>query len=85
MSDLSWAFVLVCVASLPLALSMWALLDAARRPGWAFALAGRSQAVWVALTAAGVMVMIAGIGISAYYLSRVRPVVADAESGRLHP
>ena len=31
------------LAALPLALSTWALLDAARRPEWAFALARRSS------------------------------------------
>ena len=42
------AVVLAVACTLPLALTVWALLDAARRPEWAWALAGRRRVVWLA-------------------------------------
>ena len=76
------AFVLV-VASLPLALSAWAFLDAARRPSWAWSLAGRDRARWMAVIFLGVLVLVGGLAISGWYLLKVRPLVAAAEEGRL--
>ena len=73
----------IVVFSIPLALSMWALLDAARRPEWAFALAGRSRVVWVAACAIGILFNWVGLTVSAWYLLRVRPSVAAAESGQV--
>lgn len=71
------------LAAIPLALSMWALLDAARRPEWAFALARRSRTAWVAATGFGILFCGPGVIISLWYLLKVRPGVAAAESGRL--
>lgn len=82
---LLWTIAVVGVAALPLALSLWALLDAARRPGWAWALAGRSQAGWMAAILLGILTVCAGVAISAFYLLRVRPVIARAEDGDLRP
>lgn len=75
------ALVLLC--SVPLALSLWALLDAARRPEWAWALAGRRRVVWLAAILFGAMVLAAGLVVSVAYLVRVRPEVAAAETGRV--
>jgi hypothetical protein len=72
------------VAAMPLALSMWALLDAAHRPEWAFALARRSRTVWVAATGMGILFCLPGVIVSIWYLVKVRPGVAAAEAGRLH-
>ena len=74
----------IVVVSIPLALSVWALLDAARRPEWAFALAGRSRVVWVAACGIGVLFNIIGLCVSAWYLVRVRPTVAAAEIGHVN-
>jgi len=68
---------------LPLALTLWAFLDAARRPGWAWALSGRNRVTWLVLIAFGVLTLVGGIAISLWYLVRVRPAVAAAEDGRL--
>jgi hypothetical protein len=76
-------WVLLC--SVPLVLSVWALLDAARRPEWAWALAGRRRVVWLAAILFGAMVLVVGLAVSIAYLVRVRPEVAAAESGRLPP
>ena len=76
-------WVLLC--SVPLVLSVWALLDAARRPEWAWALAGRRRVVWLAAILFGAMVLVVGLAVSIAYLVRVRPEVAAAESGRVPP
>jgi hypothetical protein len=73
----------IIVFSIPLALSVWALLDAARRPEWAFALAGRSRVVWVAACCIGILFNWVGLTVSLWYLIRVRPQVAAAESGQV--
>ena len=66
---------------LPLALTTWAFLDVARRPSWAWALAGRSRVKWLIGIALGVLTLIGGIAVSSWYLLRVRPLVAAAENG----
>jgi hypothetical protein len=77
------AVVGILLASIPLALSTWALLDAARRPEWAFALAGRSRTLWVVLTGAGILFCGPGVLTALWYLIKIRPVVAGAEAGKL--
>jgi hypothetical protein len=69
----------------PIALTAWALLDAARRPEWAWALAGRRRVVWLAAILFGAMTLLVGLVVSSLYLLRVRPQVAAAESGRVAP
>ena len=71
------------VAATPLALSVFALLDAARRPAWAWSLAERPQAMWMGMILVGTFLSILGIGLSLYYLTRVRPAVAAAENGKI--
>jgi hypothetical protein len=75
--------VLLVVCALPLALTAWALLDAARRPEWAWALAGRRRVVWLAAILFGAMTLVVGLAVSVGYLARVRRELAGAESGRL--
>ena len=83
LSDLVGALVLATIAAAPLALSLWALLDAARRPQWAWALAERRQVVWMAAIMLGTLTVIGGMVLCAYYLTRVRHEVAAAEDGRI--
>jgi hypothetical protein len=83
LSELVVAIVLAMVASVPLGLSLWALLDAARRPQWAWALAERRQVVWMAAIMLGTLTVIGGMVLCAYYLTRVRHEVAAAEEGRI--
>ena len=82
LSAIGGALALAVVFSLPLAFTIWALLDAARRPQWAWALAGRSQVAWMAAIIVAALTLIGGIAVSAWYLLKVRPQVADAEDGR---
>lgn len=81
MSSVAGALVLAVFAALPLGLSLWALLDAARRPRWAWALADRRQVIWLALILFGFLGVVTGLFISGWYLTKVRPVVAAAEAG----
>lgn len=74
---------MLVACSLPLALTAWALLDAARRPEWAWALAGRRRVVWLAAILFGAMTLLVGLVVSGFYLARVRPEVAAAENGRV--
>jgi hypothetical protein len=83
LGDLVAALGLAMVAALPLALSLWSLLDAARRPQWAWALAGRRQVVWIAAIALGTFTVVGGVLLCTYYLARVRRDVAAAEEGRI--
>lgn len=81
--SLAWAVVLTAVFAVPLAVTVWALLDAARRPQWAWALAERNQALWIAAILLGVFSVIGGLAVCAWYLLKVRPRVAAAESGEV--
>ena len=73
----------ISFAAIPLALSVWALLDAARRPGWAWGLTGRDRALWIAGICLGILSVIGGLVVSGIYLVRIRPEVAAAERGDL--
>ena len=77
------ALPLAIVAAIPLALTVWALLDAARHPQWAWALVGRRQVVWMAGIMFAALTVVGGLAVSAWYLLKVRPEVAAAEEGRL--
>lgn len=78
-----WAIVTTAFFLVPLVVTAWAFLDAARRPKWAWSLAGRSQVAWMAATALGVFTLVGGLVVSAWYLAVIRPEVAAAEEGRL--
>jgi len=83
--ELFVAMALTALFALPLAISLWALLDCARRPAWAWALADRRQVVWMAAILLGFLTVIGGLMISGWYLLRIRPQVRDAEEGRFPP
>ena len=83
LSALAVALLLATVFAIPLGVSLWALLDAARRPQWAWALARRSQVGWMAGILFGMFSVIGGLALSAWYLTKIRPLIAAAEEGRL--
>ena len=56
------------IGLIPISLSLWALLDCARRPPWAWSMAGRSQVAWLGAIAFGVFLLIFGIAISVWDL-----------------
>lgn len=73
----------IAASAVPIALSLWALLDAAGRPEWVFAFLGRSRTAWVALLTLGLLTCGLGIVAAPYYLVRVRPRLIGVEAGRL--
>ncbi len=81
--DLLRAVLVTAVFGLPLAFTLVSLLDAVRRPQWAWALAERNQAGWIGAILLGVFCTVGGVAVCAVYWLRVRPVVAGVESGRL--
>ena len=80
---IAWALAVVLFFSFPLGISIWALLDAARRPAWAWAFANRSQVAWLAGILFATFTVIIGLAVSTWYLTKVRPAIAAAEDGRL--
>lgn len=73
-------FVLVGLASLVLA--VWALIDAAIRPGPAFKAAGQNKTLWIILPIAGIFLFsIVGGILGAVYLSAIRPKVRQGQLG----
>jgi hypothetical protein len=85
LSRLALAVALTVAVSVPLAITVWALLDAARRPQWAWALAGRSQVAWMTGILFGALTLVVGLAVSLWYLAKVRPLIAAAEDGRIQP
>jgi hypothetical protein len=83
LDDTARAVLSMTLLALPLLLTLWALLDCARRPEWAWALAGRRRVVWMAAILFGAMTVILGLAVSSIYLIRIRPAVAAAESGKI--
>lgn len=83
MTDLLAAAGVTILLAIPLTLSVLALLDAARRPAWAWALAGRAQIVWLAAILFGTIAVPLGLVVSSVYLLRIRPRLAAAEDGRI--
>lgn len=81
--DLASAVLVATLACLPLGISVWALLDAARRPRWVWAMTKHPQTIWMAAVAVGVLLTVFGLGISLWYLLRVRPTLAAIERGDL--
>ena len=77
------ALLLALFAAIPLSLTLWALLDAARRPQWAWALAGRRQVVWMAGIMFSALTVIGGMIVSSWYLAKVRHQIQAAEDGQL--
>jgi hypothetical protein len=82
MAELFGAIVVTALCAIPLGVSLWALLDCARRPAWAWLLAERRQVVWMAAILVGFLTVIGGLLISGWYLLRIRPEIRDAEEGR---
>jgi hypothetical protein len=83
LGELAVALALALFAAIPLSLTVWALLDAARRPAWAWALAGRRQVVWMAGIMFSALTVVGGVIVSTWYLSRVRHDIEAAEDGRV--
>jgi hypothetical protein len=81
--DLAVTISVICIVAAPLAWSIAALLDAAHRPEWVWALAGRARLLWMLLILFGVIVLPMGIVVSGWYLLRIRPELRNTEEGKI--
>lgn len=83
LSELTYALALAIFAAIPLSLTIWALLDAARRPQWAWSLSGHRQVVWMAGIMFAAVTVLGGVIVSTWYLMRIRHEVQAAEDGQI--
>jgi hypothetical protein len=83
--DVAAAVGLTLLCSIPLALTVSAFLDTARRPEWAWALAGRRRVVWMVVLLCSAFTLVGGVATAVWYLLKVRPLVARAERGEISP
>jgi hypothetical protein len=81
--DLFRAIAVTAVLCIPIAISVWALLDCVRHPQWAWALAGRRHVVWLTAILFGLLCVGLGLLISVWYLARIRPIITAAERGSI--
>jgi hypothetical protein len=62
-----------------LALPIWAIVDAARRPDWQYDVTGQSKTLWIVLPAVGLFVCVPGAIVAAIvYFASVRPKLTHA-------
>lgn len=71
----------VAIASIPLVFVGLTFLHAALRPQWVWAMAGRTQIVWLATLLLGSAIIPLGIPAAVYYIMKVRPLLLSIESG----
>jgi Protein of unknown function (DUF2516) len=74
--DIFVALVAFVMGLATLVVPIWAIVDAATRPSGAFAAAGSSKAMWIAIIAvAWVLTGIIGLVLGVVYLANIRPRV----------
>jgi hypothetical protein len=76
-----WAIISAIIIASPIIVVALAFIDAARRPEWAWSLAGRSRVMWMTMMVAGGVTVILGPFVALAYFVRARPDVAAAERG----
>jgi hypothetical protein len=65
---------------IPLALTLWGIIDTATRPDWAFIQSHQNKPLWLVLQIVGFFLCLGWI-VSIVYLASVRPKVAAAQAG----
>jgi hypothetical protein len=83
MGEVTLAILATTIGAIPIGISLWALLDAANRPEWAWALVGRRRVVWMTAILFGILTVVGGLVISSWYLGKVRPLLRATEDGDL--
>jgi hypothetical protein len=68
------------IGLIPLAVTIWGIVDAASRPDWAWQRSGQSKVLWVVLQVVGIFVCLGWI-ISIVYLAAIRPQIARNQQG----
>ena len=69
---------LLLIALVIPALCIWAAIDAAGQPEWAFDAAGTTKALWIVLPIVGIFVCFVGIVAAILWFSTYKPRVAEA-------
>jgi hypothetical protein len=72
--------VLLVALAIP-ALCIWAAIDAAGQPEWAFEAAGTTKTLWIVLPIVGIFICFVGIVAAILWFSTYKPRVADACRG----
>jgi hypothetical protein len=80
-----WAVVTATVFAIPAIVSLATLLDAARRPAWVWAFAGRNRAYWIGAAGIGVLFCAPGLVVAVLWWGKIRPQLAAIEAGRFEP
>jgi hypothetical protein len=57
---------------------IWAAIDAASQPEWAFEAAGTNKVLWIVLPIVGLFMCVVGIVASVLWFSTFKPRVVDA-------
>ncbi len=83
MIELLLTLVVTIVVLIPIGLVVAALLDAAHRPDWVWALAGRNKPGWMGAIIVSGLFVVPGVVVALVYGLRVRPHLQAIESGRL--
>ena len=74
--DIFVAFVLIVISLAAIVVPIFAVIDAARRPGPAFAAAGSSKGLWIAVIVVFTLLTgVVGLILACIYLASVRPKV----------
>jgi Protein of unknown function (DUF2516) len=75
-----WTIVAFFLLLGAIAIAVWAIVDAVRRPRQAFSLAGSSKGLWVTLLVVfAVLAFFVSTALGVVYLVRIRPRVAAME------
>lgn len=83
MIELFATLVVTVVVLIPIGLVVAALLDAAHRPDWVWALAGRNKPGWMGAIIVSGLFVLPGIVVALVYATRIRPHLRAIEEGRL--
>ena len=69
--------VLLIAVAIP-ALCIWAAIDAASQPEWAFEAAGTTKTLWIGLPIVGIFVCFVGVIAAVLWFGTYKPKVRDA-------